>query len=408
MSEPSDRVAALETMRPGAEMATALAALHGHSLSPHDRVLLIRAHRRMASHHEAMVLAEANRLLPAFDELDDPGLAHEAVTTEVRAALSLTRRSAEMLMDLSDDLVYRLPDVWAALSNGDIDVPRARVFSRGTSHVNEATARAVADEVLASAPTQTTGQLGASLRKLCLTLDPDDATKRQASAVAERRVWMEPTVEGTAHIHGFDLPPLRAAQVSDHINTHARHLKSAGDTRTMDQIRADVFLDLLGGAPESQQSTVVITVDIETLADLSYRPDAELNGYGPVIADIARQVAEAEGTKWQYSVADGHAEPIQTGTTRRRPDSDQRRHVESRTPVCAFPGCRAPAVNCDLDHTTPWSESGVTDSRDMTPLCRHDHVIRHRIGWSYERLPRGGHRWTSPLGHTYVTNPAPP
>jgi len=100
---------------------------------------------------------------------------------------------------------------------------------------------------------------------------------------------------------------------------------------------------------------------------------------------------------------------VQTGTTRRRPTADQRRAVEARDLTCVFPGCRMPAAQCDLDHRIPWSQGGPTTVDDLAPLCRHDHItVRHDAGWTYERLPSGMYRWTSRLGHTYVSGGLPP
>jgi len=67
-----------------------------------------------------------------------------------------------------------------------------------------------------------------------------------------------------------------------------------------------------------------------------------------------------------------------------------------------------PATACDLDHRIPWTNGGPTTTDHLTPLCRHDHVTRHRTGWQYQPLPNGDHHWTSPLGHTYTTSGQPP
>jgi hypothetical protein len=67
-----------------------------------------------------------------------------------------------------------------------------------------------------------------------------------------------------------------------------------------------------------------------------------------------------------------------------------------------------PATQTDLDHITPWSQSGPTRPGNLGPDCRHDHTIRHHTGWTYTRLPNGTHQWTSPLGHTYTTSGTPP
>jgi hypothetical protein len=189
-------------------------------------------------------------------------------------------------------------------------------------------------------------------------------------------------------------------------------LKTADETRTLDQIRADVFLDLLDGkhhARDRRRGTVDIQVDLTTLARLSEDP-GELAGYGPVIADIARQVAENQpGAEWRWTLT--HPDTglvIDNGTTRRRPTTAQRRHVEARHRTCVFPGCRMPAINCDLDHRQPWAHGGPTNTGNLAPLCRHHHNIRHHGLWTHQALPNGDHLWTSRLGHTYTTSGLPP
>jgi hypothetical protein len=254
---------------------------------------------------------------------------------------------------------------------------------------------------------------------LCIDADPDEAQRRYEDAVAERRVVAEPTDSGTANLLGLDLPPHRVAAVTRRVNRIARSLRSPSESRTMDQLRADVLLDLLTGRHgrrrRSSDGTTVgggtdramvdIVVDLETLTRLADHP-GELAGYGPVIADIARQtVHDQDDAEWRYTITDPDTGiPVADGITQRRPTIAQRRTVESRDRTCVFPGCRMPAVDCDLDHRIAWSEGGPTHVFNLAPACRHDHVIvKHGAGWTYRRLPNGDHRWTSRLGHTYIT-----
>ena len=134
----------------------------------------------------------------------------------------------------------------------------------------------------------------------------------------------------------------------------------------------------------------------------------ELAGYGPITADIARQLADtATDVDWTVTHP-GSGRPVSTGTTRRRPSSAQHREVVSRDRTCVFPGCRMPATSCDLDHITPWAVSGRTAADGLAPTCRHDHVRRHRHRWTYERTADGDYVWTSPLGHRSTTSGRPP
>jgi hypothetical protein len=112
---------------------------------------------------------------------------------------------------------------------------------------------------------------------------------------------------------------------------------------------------------------------------------------------------------WDWTVANPvTGMPVADGTTRRRPNASQMRKVRAKNRTCVGPGCRMPVIDCDIDHTETWAETGVTDSKDLAPLCRPEHCIRHRTGWTYEPLPDVDYLWTSPLGTTYTTTGADP
>jgi len=403
----------LDEIEPGLILAAMLTSVDGDELSGYDRVVVLRAHQRMASYFQAHVYGEMASISDLMSEIDgDPETAAESASAEIRAALHLTRRAADTELAFAVDLKQRLPRVWEALAAGEIDVRRAKVIVGGTGHLAEETARLVVDRIIGPATRLTTGQLNSLLRRLCVQADPEEAAKRYEESVIDRRIISEPTVDGTANLFGLGLPPDRVAAAMRQIASLAQSLKTGGESRTLDQLRADVFLDLLEGhahQAHTGKGLVDIHVDLETLTRLIDDP-GELAGYGPVIADIARKVAEQQqNAEWRWTVT--HPETgqvIHNGITRRRPSSGQRRHVESRNQNCIFPGCRMPATDCDLDHRIPWAEGGPTTTDQLVPLCRHDHVIRHRHGWKHQPLPNGDHQWTSRLGHQYTTSGLPP
>ena len=223
---------------------------------------------------------------------------------------------------------------------------------------------------------------------------------------------MEPTLDGTANLLGLDLPTADATRAANRINTIAKSLRRHGETRSMDQLRSDVFLDLLTGAnhyPISGRGTVHVTVDLDTLTALSEHP-GELAGYGPVISDIARQIANESpdaDAEWRWSVTDTETgTPITNGITARRPTAAMRRNVQTRDQYCVFPGCRMPSVESDLDHRKAVADGGPTSEHNLAPLCKFHHILKHH-GWTIEKLHNGAYQWTSPLGHTY-TRRAPP
>jgi len=135
-----------------------------------------------------------------------------------------------------------------------------------------------------------------------------------------------------------------------------------------------------------------------------------LGGYGPVIADIPRRVAdESPDAEWRWTITDRDTRtPIGGGTTRRRPSTRERREVEGRDRRCVFPGCRMPAADCDFDHREPFAEGGPTSVENGAPACRFDHGCKQKHRWTYRPLPGGDYEWTTRLGHRYTTSGRPP
>ena len=411
---------------PGEELGALLAEVDWDRLAPADLVVVLRAQQRQIAHYQAGLHWTANRIVAAYEDSDQEGPmelreAADGAAAEIGAALRFTRRSAELTTALAVELLRRLPAVWGALLAGQIDLPRARVLVGGTVHLDPAAAQTVVDMVLPDAGLLTTGQLAARLRKLCIQADPEAAKKRYESSIEDRRLVLEANDTGTANLLGMDLTPHIAATIKRRINRQARRLRRNGDDRTMDQLRADIYLDLLRrretrmGADRADADSVPVdggvhlTVAPETLAGHNDNP-GEIRGFGPVIADIARQVADGQvGCPWTWSLRDPDTgQTMDDGITRRRPTAAQRRTIEALNPTCVHPGCRMPSTDCDIDHTVPYSERPVTCTGDLAPLCRHHHRIRHAFGWSYRRLGGGDYLFRSPLGHLHTTSGLPP
>ena len=365
--------AGIEDIEPGPILAAFLSAIDVHELSGHGRILILQAHQRLASHYAAAVYDDMTAIKDVLVEEDGEDFAAESAAAEICCALRLTRRSADAELSFALEMRQRLPRVFDALASGQIDVRRAKVLDRCLLDLPIATAQTIADHVLANAPTLTTGQLGARLERLRMQVAPEQADERYEHAIDQRRVYMEPTPAGTANLYAFDLPPDRASALMRRIKAAARSLRRDGEQRNMDQLRADIFIELSEGESvgSDRRGTIDLTVDLATLTRLNDYP-GELAGYGPVIADLSRQITQDHtDAEWRYTITNPHTDqPITTGTTRQRPTTTQRRDVTALNRTCVFPGCRMPAVDCDLDPRTPWAECHTTLANDLAPPTR--------------------------------------
>ena len=167
--------------------------------------------------------------------------------SEIAAALTWSGVNAGAQLALARQIVRRLPALHAAMLAGQIDAHKARVISDQLLCLSDEQARAVVEKILPEAAGKTTGQLRHKLARLVITIDPAAARKRYREAVKHRQVWCGREEEGTLSLGGRRLPADRAAAAFDHLDTLATALLEAGDSRGLEELRADVMLDLLQG-----------------------------------------------------------------------------------------------------------------------------------------------------------------
>lgn len=403
----------LSAIPPGPYLAVLLEHIDRQKLNGYDVVRLLQARERQLAHLQAGSMAdvvETAYSAPGDSESDVDRLEEqfEYASDELRPALTLSRRAADYKLSLATDVGERLPQVWDLLDAGKIDLPKARAFANGTCHLPVEVARMVVAQLADVAPRLTVGQLRSRIRRLCVSLDPDSAVERERNAHEERRLVIEPTADGTADLHIFGLLMGDARAIGRRVNAHMLSLTGEDRSgRTHDQLRADIARDLLLGdqATGGGRGLVDIHVPVSTL-DGGSEP-GHVGGLGPVTADTARHiVATQPEADHQITLVDDGGNPTHIFTLSRRATKRIRRHMEALQPTCSFPGCVAPAADCDYDHQTPWSRGGETSTTNGGPKCDHDHELRDH-GWQHRRHEESD-IWVSPLGHTYANQPRSP
>ena len=191
------------------------------------------------------------------------------------------------------------------------------------------------------------------------------------------------------------------------------------DTRTLDQLRADLLADLLlTTAPSSStdtdlasiRATVQVTIAATALANDGSDADdamAELNGHGPMSSAIARILA-GRATSWDRVFLDPGGMVVETDNY--VPTAGMKRFLHARDQHCRFPGCRAPAHRCQIDHNHDHAKGGPTALSNLSLFCTSHHPLKHpdlddRDRWTARQLDGGVILWTSPLGRTYTDEP---
>jgi hypothetical protein len=429
----------LDAMAPGPELGTILACLDLSRYNGFQLVQILSAQQRQVSFDNARLLAVTRELTYTSwgGEHAEPTRRVEPdrfTATEISFALAATEYSAGALIVTALTAVDELPALHQALSEGRIDLTKTRMIVNELADATREHARLVLDKVLTHAHRATTTQLKTILRRALLKLDPDTVRKRHRASVESRRFDHDTDPCGTASLTASYLPPDKAAAAYDYVDAIARASKAAGDPRRLHQLRADISADLLAGVdpthagaatPAPRKGAITVQLGLATLAMLDDNP-GELPGYGPVIADIARQTATQLATTatWHFQILDHHASTIAEGilgpTARKtiiglvdrtgyRPTAAQQNFINARDKTCRAPGCNRPAHRCDIDHTCDWICCQDATIWNMCALCRRHHMAKHLAGFTLRRGPHGMD-WTTPRGHRYTvihpnTNP---
>jgi hypothetical protein len=189
----------------------------------------------------------------------------------------------------------------------------------------------------------------------------------------------------------------------------------ATDSRTMDQLRADILTDLLLASDastltqiglESVRATVQVSIAAETLVGADERL-AEHDSHGPTLPDIVRILA-GNAPSWTRLFIDPAG--LITETDVYTPTAAMKRHLRARDQHCRFPGCRAPAERCQIDHNYDHAKGGRTALSNLCLLCTGHHPIKHpdladQDRWEARQLGDGTIEWVSPLGRSYTDHP---
>ena len=370
---------------------------------------LIAACERQVGYLHAM----QSRALARFAALR-PGKRGQAVSEfasdEIALAAGWSRGVAWSRLHLAFTLTQRLPATLEALARGEIDLRCVQKLADLTEPLPADIAQRVEAAVLPDAAEQDANDLGRAARKVIARLDPDGAKARHQVRKRDRRVELTPMDDAMAELRAY-LPATDATRIYRTLDQFA-NAAAPGDERTMDQRRADAFVDLLlkpAGRGNGTNSGVVVQVTMPATMLMGLDEQAgELAGYGPIPADVARTLA-ADAT-WKRLLTDpASGQLLDYGRTTYRPPAALADFIRARDHHCVFPGCHRPADACDIDHEIPFPK-GATCGDNLECLCRHHHRLKHEGGWTLDHRD-SVHIWTSPEGAEYRRRPvliAPP
>ncbi len=350
-----------------------------------------------------------------------------AVAAEIGALLVLGPRAAGAFLAASHALCKELPLTLSALQSGTITWPHALVMVEESASLDPAGAAALEAHFLdPDVPKPSTaapiGEMPAYRFKTKARTwrerhHAESIETRHAKGVADRRVEYRLDQDGMAWLSAC-LPADQAMAGWNKLTADARELQGPKETRTLTQLRADLYGNLLlgettngghdaaagtaAGPSSSIRPQVLVTVPVFSLLGLTEEP-AMLDGYGPIPPSMARQlVANGAGSFYRVLVDPRDGAPLEIGRTSYRLTTAMKKALQLRDGKCTFPGCNNPSLDNEADHLQAWQHGGHTGISNLAQLCPKHHRLKHATGWTPTPATKTeAPGWTSPTGRHY-------
>ena len=319
-------------------------------------------------------------------------------------------------LGLARALVHEMPHTMARLRAGDLNEWRVTILVRETACLT-AEDRGAIDERLCADPA-TLADAGdrtieGRARALACRLDPASQVKRRAKAFSNRRTGTRPAPDFMCSFTALTSMERAVCMWATLKRDADRLVNTPGETRTRDQIMADLAFDRITGASTAAGPPVTVDVVLPDTALLSGNGgSAYLPGYGDIPSDVAQKlVREALDSETLVALRRLYANPDTGALTAMESKSRTfptalARLIDVRDRTCRTPWCDAPIRH--HDHIKPYAAGGETTAENGAGLCAACNYAKEGEGWTARPERTGSrelHRYKviTPTGHTYVS-----
>ncbi|MGW4524925.1 DUF222 domain-containing protein [Amycolatopsis sp. NPDC004378] len=329
-----------------------------------------------------------------------------SAASEVALALSITEHRAATMVSAANALIARLPRMLNLMDDGRLDLYRAMKVTDATSWLSKDHARVVDATLEDRVPDRNATQVRRAAAYAAAKVDPEGAAQRTERSFVERRLALHHQDTGVTSLSVNNAPTEKASAAYARIDQAARALKTPDESRTLDQLRADVAMDLLlsGTGGPNERAEVFLHVDLGTYTGMNDLP-AVLAGRGPVAASVARRIIGGSDATLRRVLTDPRTgEVTELSPTRYPLDPAHDEFIRVRDRECRQPGCTRPAQNCAVDATPARGEANEPSSRPVTYCARHRR-LKNQPNWDYDVAPDGTLNVSTPAGLMHSSTP---
>ena len=390
--------------------------------------------------------AEESTLIERIAELERVKSAAAAGQARAAAALDASRRAAEAAagvpaanrgrgvasevalarrdsparggrhLGFAKALVNEMPHTLGALQQGLLSEWRATLIVRESACLDIEDRQAL-DAELCGDPAGLDGmgdaRVAAAARSIAYRLDPHAVVERAAKAETERTVTIRPAPDTMTWLTAL-LP------VAQGVSVYAA-LRRAADTtfdgRSRGQVMADTLVECVTGRSAATPTPIAVNLVLSDRTLLSGdNTPADISGYGPIPAEVARGLVMAVGTDSRsratlrrlYTHPESGALVAMESRARRFPRG-LATFIGLRDQRCRTPYCDAPIRH--RDHATPHARGGRTAVANGLGSCERCNYVKEAAGWrvstDFDETGRHAAEFTTPTGRHY-RSAAPP
>ena len=335
----------------------------------------------------------------------------------VAAQVGLARRESHhrgrQFLGLAKIVHDEMPHTWAAWRAGRLTEWRVTILARETACLSLDDRREV--DRLVAGDAERVERLGdreleAECKKVAYRLDAESFVERSRRAEEDRRVTIRPAPDTMVQLSAL-LPVVQGVAAYAALKQHADGRKAEGDARSRGQLMADAFVERLTG----QQSAGDVRVEVEVVMSDKVllgleQGDARVRGYGPIPADVARELVVDAGEAGRAALRRLYAAPLSgqlvaadSKSTKFRGGLADLIRLRDQD-ICRNLWCDAPAR--PVDHVTSLAEGGETSRANGQGLCEACNIAKEALGWTAR--PRPGPddhvvETVTPTGHRYTS-----
>ncbi|NKX78304.1 DUF222 domain-containing protein [Gordonia amicalis] len=313
------------------------------------------------------------------------------LAAEVGLARKASPQKGSQYLGFARALAHEMPHTMAALTDGVLTEWRATILVHETAYLTRESRkeidRRVCDDrqALVGASDR---EIEARAKRHAYELEPAAVVARKAKAEKDRRVSVRPAPDLMTKLSAL-LPMAQGISVYAALKKHADSVLGADD-RTHAQIMADTLVERVTGRAAAEPVPVAVDMMMSDECLLGLNDSAaEVVGYGPVPAEVARELVSASVSpdgETASTLRRLYARPsdgaLVTMESRSRGFPPALAHfIRLRDQRCRTPYCGAPIT--EIDHAKPHRHDGPTSEANADGICVTHNRAKEADGWTY-------------------------